>query len=221
MLHDLYECHAFPIAILTQLLPQFLITKEVCSKSTSIVFPRIPYLVPALAQEFLYVPCGHLETDLSIVRNENLRDILYKGPKFREPVSFSWHQNYNIIMDACEVYARQWNKKEDVGLDIFPNGLSLLVMWLNAESDNLNILSTSDPSPFFVTLVLSMQFPRLHENFVIVPVDKASNNYTFVCKKHYVDILIKELGLHSLPGNPTQHLMLAYYMLESEKWCPK
>ena len=44
--------HAFPIAILAQLLPNFLITKEVCSKSTSIVFPRIPYLVPALAQNF-------------------------------------------------------------------------------------------------------------------------------------------------------------------------
>ena len=39
------------------------------------------------------------------------------------------------------------------------------------------------------------ELSRLHENFVIhvVPVDKASNYYTFVCKKHYVDILIKEL----------------------------
>ena len=36
---------------------KILITKEVCSKLTSIVFPRIPYLVPALAQNFcmLYV----------------------------------------------------------------------------------------------------------------------------------------------------------------------
>ena len=50
------------------------------------------------------------------------------------------------------------------------------------------------------------ELSRLHENFVIVPADKASNNYTFVCKKHYVDILIEELGLHSLPGNPTYNL---------------
>ena len=41
------------------------------------------------------------------------------------------------------------------------------------------------------------ELSRLHENFVIVPADKASNNYTFVCKRHYVDILIEELGLHS------------------------
>ena len=47
---------------------------------------------------------------------------------------------------------------------------------------------------------------RLHENFVIVPADKASNNYTgtFVCKRYYVDILIE--GLHLLPGNPTYNL---------------
>ena len=34
----------------------------------------------------------------------------------------------------------------------------------------------------------------------------SSPNYTFVCKKHYVDILIEELGLHLLPGNPVYNL---------------
>ena len=47
--------------------------------------------------EFLYAPCGHVVTgDLSIVQNDKLRDPLRKGPKFREPVSFSWHQNFDI-----------------------------------------------------------------------------------------------------------------------------
>ena len=50
------------------------------------------------------------------------------------------------------------------------------------------------------------ELSRLHENFVIVPADKASNNYTFVCKRFYVDILIEELGLPLLPGNPTYNL---------------
>ena len=68
--------------------------------------------------EFLYAPCGHIVTgDLSIVRNQKLKDVLHKGPKYREPVSLSWHQNFNIIMDACEEYARRWAKKEDVEVD--------------------------------------------------------------------------------------------------------
>ena len=77
-----------------------------------------PLLCTRPGSEFLYVPCGHVVTgDLSIVKNEKLRDLLRKGPKFREPVSFSWHQNFDIIMDACDAYARKWAKKEDVKLD--------------------------------------------------------------------------------------------------------
>ena len=85
--------------------------------------------------------------DLSIVRNEKLRDLLHNGPKFREPVSFSW-QNFDIIMDTCEVYARQWAKKEDVELDTLSEKIKPIGDVLNAESDDFNILSTPDPSPF-------------------------------------------------------------------------
>ncbi|KAK3093830.1 hypothetical protein FSP39_020721 [Pinctada imbricata] len=41
------------------------------------------------------------------------------------------------------------------------------------------------------------------EHYVITPADKASNNYTFTCKKYYFDSQVKELGLNSTPGNPT------------------
>ena len=35
------------------------------------------------------------------------------------------------------------------------------------------------------------------------PADKAHNNIVFVCKSHYVDCLIKELGIDNSFGNPT------------------
>ena len=89
---------------------------------------------------------------------------------------------------------------------LFLNGLGRSVMCLNAESDDLNILSTPDTSPFFSDPDVVTERSRLHENFVIVPAEKASNNYTFVWKRYYVDIMIEELGLHLLPGNPTYNL---------------
>ena len=49
--------------------------------------------------EFLYAPWPG---DLNIVQNDKLRDLLRKGPKYREPVLFSSHQNFDIIMDAYE-----------------------------------------------------------------------------------------------------------------------
>ena len=68
--------------------------------------------------------------DLNIVRNIKLRDLLSKGPKYREPVSYSWHQNFDIIMDACEEYARRWAKKEDVEVDT-------LSEWIKSIADVL------------------------------------------------------------------------------------
>ena len=52
------------------------------------------------------------------------------GPKYREPVSYSWHQNFGIIMDACEEYARRWAKKEGVEADT-------LSEWIKSIADDL------------------------------------------------------------------------------------
>ena len=38
---------------------------------------------------------------------------------------------------------------------------------------------------------------KLHEIFVLVPADKASNNVIVVCKKYYLDVVIKELNLNN------------------------
>ena len=95
----------------------------------------------------------------------------------------TWHQNFDIIMDACETYARQWAKKEDVELDT-------LSEWIKSIDD-----------------VVKRRIRRLkhsvNKRSVIVPAYNASDNYTCVCKRHYVGILIEECGLNSLPGSPT------------------
>ena len=37
-----------------------------------------------------------------------------KGPKYREPRSFSWNRHFNAIMNYVEDYSRKWAKKEGV-----------------------------------------------------------------------------------------------------------
>ena len=56
--------------------------------------------------------------DLNIVDNTCLRDLISKGPKYREPQKFSWKYNFKLIMDSIKEYARSWAKQEDVELDI-------------------------------------------------------------------------------------------------------
>ena len=43
----------------------------------------------------------------------------------------------------------------------------------------------------------------LHDKYVIVSADKAPTNIVFVCKSHYIECLIKKLGIDSSLGNPT------------------
>ena len=47
---------------------------------------------------------------------------------------------------------------------------------------------------------------EIHEKFVVVPADKASNNIVFVCKTHYINCLMEELGISTMTGNPTYNL---------------
>ena len=43
---------------------------------------------------------------------------------------------------------------------------------------------------------IAKELKMLHIKFVVAPIDKTSNNVTFVCQRQYVQVLINELGLH-------------------------
>jgi hypothetical protein len=63
-------------------------------------------------------PPGHVITgDVNIARNEELKLLILKGPKFREPRSCKWQQNFISIMDSVEDYASRWAKSEKEELD--------------------------------------------------------------------------------------------------------
>ena len=46
----------------------------------------------------------------------------------------------------------------------------------------------------------------LQEQYVMCPIDKAANNIAFICKKYYVKVLIKEIGLLSATSNTYQQV---------------
>lgn len=41
----------------------------------------------------------------------------------------------------------------------------------------------------------------LHDQYVLVPADKAENNIVFFCKSHYINCILEELGFISASGN--------------------
>ena len=59
------------------------------------------------SSQFTYNPAGHVITgDLNIVNNPSVRNLLSKGPKYREPKSLNWKYNFKLLMDSVEEYAR-------------------------------------------------------------------------------------------------------------------
>ena len=81
---------------------------------------------------FCYNPaCNIITGDLNIVRISKLRDIFSKGPKYREPKSFTWKQNSKLILDSVEEFARRWAKKEDVEIDTLSEWVKSVMSLVN------------------------------------------------------------------------------------------
>ena len=49
---------------------------------------------------------------------------------------------------------------------------------------------------------------KLHANYVSVPAEKAANNVIIMCKKYYIDTLVKELGINNVNINNTTYIQI-------------
>ena len=47
---------------------------------------------------------------------------------------------------------------------------------------------------------------KLHANFVLVPADKAANIVKVVCKKYYIETLVKKLGINTTSSTNSTHI---------------
>jgi hypothetical protein len=106
-------------------------------------------------------------------------------------------------MDSVEEYARYWTKSEGEELDTLSEWITNIRKLLKSSIHHLSgKMHTIYPSVFKNTEVVN-ELCRLHDNFVLVPADKASNNIVFICNNYYFECLLNELGFTSTSGNPT------------------
>ena len=63
-------------------------------------------------------------------------------------------------------------------------------------------MSTRSTS-FFKDTIVATHLPLLHDKYVIASADQAPINIAFESKSHYIDCLVKELGIDHSLGNPT------------------
>ena len=140
---------------------------------------------------------GHIITgDLKIVENNSLRKLFSKGPKYREPVKIDWDKVETELVQGVEGCVEKWCDKNAIHQDSMTGWLRKIRELFKDKIEDLK----SKTKIHHVKEVLKEAGAKeclktLQEKYVIVPLDKATGNFSFVCKRFYAKVLVDELGL--------------------------
>ena len=145
--------------------------------------------------DFVYKLHGHVHTGhLEIIQCEPLRWVMSKGAKFRLKPRITRSKIISLVEECLSKLAKKLSSKFDVCREEF-------TLWYDAlmkiTKQRVNTLSPSQlkSNDIFRQPDVIQYINKLHDRFVIVPVDKASNNFAIICKKFYLEVLMKELGI--------------------------
>ena len=144
--------------------------------------------------------------DLSIIKNSKLRKLFSKGPNYRECKSLNWKAGVESISQGIDDLILCWCSKEKLKttqLDDWKNEV-LKHIQNQVKSCKKRYKAWNIARPTLKDPIAVKELEHLKEKYVIVPVDKANRNISFICKKFYIDTLLKELGIHDTTlMNPT------------------
>ena len=67
------------------------------------------------SSRYNYESCGHVVTgDLGIIKDVKLRNLISKGPTYREQNNIDWRVNLKNCKAAVSRYAKKWAKEANV-----------------------------------------------------------------------------------------------------------
>ena len=142
---------------------------------------------------YVYKNHGHVHTgNLDIIENIELRNIMMKGARFREIPFVHRKKYFSILCSHLEGFVQKWARKEGTCPSNFDKWFKLVKSYIFSKIQKI------DFAPIKEVLHdenVKQYISGLHEKFVICPIDKAGHNFAIVCKKFYIDILRKELGV--------------------------
>ena len=156
------------------------------------------------SSNYIYGPYGHIITgNLDIIPHEDLRDLIRRGPKYREQCPINWGYCKKTVLDSLEKYRDRWLKKENKRCIFLKPWMDTIIEIIHSKIKNLRKKSLPFRRPILNDEDVKACLSDLHEKYVMVPADKAANNVIFVCKWYYQKVLFEEFGLAHNAGNAT------------------
>ena len=140
------------------------------------------------SSRYKYESCGNVVTgDLSIIKDVKLRNLISKGPAYREQNSIDWRMNLKNCKAAVSRYAKKWAKEANVDRHVLRDWKEMVYKFIDKKVGSLKQRKINKRKKHVLKSRVNLDnLNKLHDNFVLVPADKASNNVIEVCKKYYL-----------------------------------
>ena len=144
--------------------------------------------------------------DLRIISNPKLRKLFSKGPNYREPKMLNYRKCKQSIESSISSSINHLATKYSLDVESFLAWKKKILELVDSRIKILNsrkVPSVTKPVLQDEDVIASLA--EIHRKFVVVPIDKASNNVALICKRFYIQNLLNEVGV---PGNasPTYKL---------------
>ena len=128
--------------------------------------------------------------NINILEDNELINIFKFGSKFRLIPKLNIHNILTNISNSINVYIHRLSFRFNVNIGHFNE-------WKCKLLENIRNKINITPNNFSCTAnqrLLKNKIREIQNRFIIMPVDKANNNFGFICKKYYAQILIDEVN---------------------------
>ena len=137
----------------------------------------------------------HIVTgDLRIIRNNVLRKLFIKGPKYRKVKLINLEKAERCILEGLNNCISSWCYKNGVDKSVFLEWTNNVKVKIDEIMSHLtNKLYTNEHRDCLSSPDVKNALDNMHKDSVVVPIDKATGNITLVCKRFYVSVITREL----------------------------
>ena len=147
----------------------------------------------------------HIVTgDLRIIKNNALRKLFIKGPKYREVRPINLEKSKRFILEGLHNCLSSWCYKNGVDKSFFLELTNNVKVNIDERMSQLtNKLYTNKHMDYLSSPDVKNALDNIHKGFVVVPIDKATGNIALVCKRFYASVITRELGLNNNSSTDT------------------
>ena len=145
--------------------------------------------------DFLYAPAGHVITgDVRVVRNSQLRSIMSLGANYRLPKGVDADVVRDTAYEAVQALISKLPRSLKIAKANIDEFSARAYSIIDRRVQSL-LFNRRHFEPSTNLAAVFKAHRRLSEDFVVTTVDKASNNFVFICKKYYLEVICQELGI--------------------------